>query len=681
MAAVAEVDVPAAEPLDRRRMNLVFITILVGMLLAALDQTIVSTALPTIVGDLGGAGHLSWVVSSYLLADTIATVLAGKFGDLFGRKLLFQAAAATFVVASALCGLAGGLSWLIAWRAVQGFAAGCLMVTATALIADVIPLRERGKYQGALGAVFGVTTVLGPLLGGLLTDHFSWRWTFYINLPVGIAVIVLAAFTMPSIRPGGRPAIDYLGILFVSLGAAGLTLALSWGGTEYAWGSPTIIAMFVGSVIALALFVLAERRAADPILPLRLFRSSVFDVCVVLAFIVGFAMLGAMTFLPTYLQYVKGSSATESGLQTLPMVAGLLVMSLVSGTVVGRTGRYKIFPLVGSAVMALGVYLLSRLGVETPYWQMALAMLVLGLGIGASMQVLTIVVQSTVDYEDLGVATSGVTFFRTLGSSFGAAVFGTIYANVLSDRLPAAIAASPGVNPSAVGTPAVLHAYPDDQIAPILAAYAHAVHVVFLFAVPVPLVALVLAFFLKEVPLRETARGTAGDVGEGFSMPEGTDARQQLQLAIARLLKRKGRTALPLVRARAGVALGIADHWAVGQVYLRTRLNRGATVEEVGNRYRLPAEVLAPAFGDAVAHGYLRTEGDLLYLTELGEDEMAKYVVAMRAWLAEELADWGADDSQLGEALGSLATRFVAQTPELDAGPIAALAAGPGRPG
>lgn len=353
--------------LGRARMNLVFVTVMLGMLLSALDQTIVTTALPTIVGDLGGAGHMSWVVTAYLLAETISTVLAGRFGDMFGRKIMFQISVAVFIIGSFFCGLAQDMEMLIASRAVQGLGGGGLAVTATALIGEVIPLRERGRYQGALGAVFGVTTVIGPLLGGLFTDHLSWRWAFYVNVPIALIVIAMAATTIPRLTERTKIPVDYLGVLFIGLGATGLTLATTWGGSEYAWSSPTIIGLFVGSAVAIALFVFVESRAAAPILPLHLFRSRVFSVSSVLSFVVGFAMMGSITYLPAFLQFVDGASATESGLRMLPLVVGLLATSILSGNYVSRTGRYRMFPIAGSIATGLGLYLFSTMDAGTSF--------------------------------------------------------------------------------------------------------------------------------------------------------------------------------------------------------------------------------------------------------------------------------------------------------------------------
>jgi EmrB/QacA subfamily drug resistance transporter len=666
MTATAEVTPGVAAPpaLSRGRVNAVFGAVLLGMLLAALDQTIVGTALPTIVGDLGGAGHLSWVVTSYLLAETIMTVVVGKLGDLFGRKPMFQLSVIVFGVGSFCAGFAGSMVWLIVWRAVQGLGGGGLMVTSTALIADVVPLRERGKYQGVLGSVFGVVTVAGPMLGGFFVDHLSWRWAFYVNIPLVVVVLVVASSAMPNARAAVKPVIDYLGILLIGLAATGLTLVTSWGGTQYAWGSPVIIGMAAGSVVLLAAFVFVELRAKEPMLPMRLFRNPVFTVGGIMSFVVGFAMLGALSYLPTYMQYVQGTSATASGVRLLPMVLALLVASIAAGNAVSRTGRYKVFPLAGAAGMTIGLYLLSRLDTGTGFWEASAYMAVLGLGIGLGMQVLTIAVQNTVDYADLGVATSGVTFLRSIGSSFGAAIFGTVYANQLTPKL-AALPVPPGVDPRALQVPTALHALPHAVSAPVIQAYSDSLHVVFLAAAPVGLVALVLAFFLKEVPLRDTARAAAPDLGDGFAMPEARTGDGELERAVATLFFRERRKVAPAIIERAGGDLDEGGIWCLLQVHLRNRRGEPATLPAIGAHFGVPAPVLEPAFNRLELTGHLRYARNGWELTEAGREEFAKVVRAWHDWLAERLGDWGTGSrAELDAAIGRVAARLMDQSAE-----------------
>ncbi|WP_091287803.1 MDR family MFS transporter [Amycolatopsis xylanica] len=663
--ATAERQENAPPELSRKRVNAVFAAVTLGMLLAALDQTIVGTALPTIVGDLGGAGHLSWVITAYLLAETIMTVVVGKLGDLFGRKLMFQLSVLVFTGGSFFCGFANDMIWLIVARAVQGLGAGGLMVTATALVADVVPLRERGKYQGALGSVFGVVTVLGPMLGGLFVDHLSWRWAFYVNVPLAVIVLIVAAGAMPSVKAAVKPVIDYLGILLIGLAATGLTLVTSWGGTQYAWGSPTIIGMAAGSVVLLAGFVFVEKRAKEPTLPMRLFRNPVFTVSAILSFVVGFAMLGALSYLPTYLQYVHGISATNSGVRMLPMVLALLVSGIVAGNLVGKTGRYKIFPILGGVGLTLGLYLLSRLTATSGFWEMSAYLVVLGLGIGLSMQVLVIVVQNTAEYRDLGVATSGVTFLRSLGSSFGAAIFGTIYANQLAPNMARAAAEHPlpqGLNPQIVQVPAALHKLPPSVSAPYIQAYSDSLHAVFLYAAPVGLVALGLAFFLKEVPLRDTSRAGAPDLGTGFAMPDPSDRDQDLERAVGRLLAKEGRAASPHILARSGCELDRGGLWCVGQVRIRERRDKPATLAAVSERFGIPPEVFEPVFSKLELTGHLTYHNGRWATTELGLVELDKLIEAWKNWLAEQLRDWGPEGrEELLAALGRVANRILDQ--------------------
>ncbi|MET7284768.1 MDR family MFS transporter [Streptomyces sp. NPDC005573] len=618
--------------------------LLLGLLLAALDQTIVATALPTIVSDLGGLEHLSWVVTAYLLASTAATPLWGKLGDQYGRKRLFQAAIVIFLIGSALCGIAGSMPELIGFRALQGLGGGGLIVLSMAIVGDLVPPRERGRYQGLFGAVFGATSVLGPLLGGLFTEHLSWRWVFYVNLPIGIVALVVIAFALHLPRRGSRHVIDYLGTFLIAAVATCLVLVASLGGTTWAWDSAEIIGLAVLGVLLACAFVAVERRAAEPVLPLKLFRVRTFTLAAVISFIVGFAMFGAMTYLPTFLQVVHGISPTMSGVHMLPMVFGLLLSSTASGQIVSRTGRWKVFPVLGTAVTTIGLLLLHRLDEHSSTAEMSIYFFVFGLGLGFVLQVLVLIVQNAVTYQDLGVATSGVTFFRSIGASFGVALFGTLFASRLGDMLTDAfrgVRLPPGITAGSLkADPRGIAALPPPLRPAALHAYASSITDVFLYAAPVAAFGFLLAWLLKEDRLRGSV--TAPDASETIPPnPVHRSSYDEVCRALSLLGTREGRREVYReITERAGYDLLPAASW------LLLRVRRYGSVEPavLAERSPVPLETVLAAARQVEERHLATREGLELMLTERGREVAEHLAKARQESLAELLGDWWSTD-------------------------------------
>ncbi|RSM90897.1 MDR family MFS transporter, partial [Streptomyces sp. WAC 01420] len=545
---------------------------------------------------------------------------------------------------SALCGAAQDMTQLIGFRALQGLGGGGLIVLSMAIVGDLVPPRERGRYQGLFGAVFGATSVLGPLLGGLFTQHLSWRWVFYINVPVGIVALAVIATVLHIPRRRTKHVIDYLGTFLIASVATCLVLVASLGGTTWGWGSPQVIALSVLGAVLVAAFVAVERRAAEPVLPPKLFRVRTFTLSAVISFIIGFAMFGAMTYLPTFLQVVHGITPTMSGVHMLPMVAGMLLSSTGSGQIVSRTGRWKVFPIAGTAVTALGLLLLHQLDAHSSTALMSTFFFVFGLGLGLVMQVLVLIVQNAVPYEDLGVATSGATFFRSIGASFGVAIFGTIFATRLGDELTAALRGTdlpPGVSPGTLeADPRGIEALPAALRPPALDAYSNAITDVFLYAVPVALLGFALAWFLKEDRLRASV--TAPDVSETLaSNPVERSSYDEVCRALSVLGTREGRREIyRKITDRAGYDLLPAASWLL----LRMRKHGSVEPARLAERNPVPLSVVLEATRQVESRHLAVRRGVDMVLTEEGRETAERLARAREESLAELLGDWWGPD-------------------------------------
>jgi len=495
--------------LTHRQILIVFGSLMLGILLAALDQTVLATALPTIVGEFGGLDHLSWVITSYMLTSTATVPLYGKLSDIYGRKPLFQFAIVTFVIGSMLSGAAQSMEQLIIFRGLQGIGAGGIMTLATAITGDILPPRERGRYMGYFGIVFASSSIMGPLLGGLFVDELSWRWVFYINVPLGILSVFVASRVLKMKHERRSVRIDYLGAALIAAAVSCILLGTSWGGNEYAWGSPTIIGLMAGGVVLLGVFVAQELRADEPILPLRLFLNRTFAIGNGMTLMLGLTMFGATAFMPVYMQVVKGVSATSSGLHMLPMSFGVVAMSWFSGRMITQTGRYKIFPVAGTALLSLGIISMTQIDQNTSFAQVSIQLAMMGMGMGLIMQVVVLAIQNAVEHKDLGAATASTGFFRSMGGALGVAMFGAVLSNRLNYYLPKFVPAEElgSIDTSALrGSPEMMRELPAAINSGVVDAFAQSMQSIFIVAAPLALLCFVLAWLLPELPLRAGGR-------------------------------------------------------------------------------------------------------------------------------------------------------------------------------
>ncbi|MCW3034433.1 MAG: hypothetical protein QOK19_505 [Solirubrobacteraceae bacterium] len=632
-AAVAQAPPVAAG----RRVGVIFSGLMLVLLLAALDSTIVATALPTIVGELGGLERLSWVTSAYLLAQTAVTPLYGKLGDQLGRKKILQSAIVLFLLGSGLCGLAGSMTELIAFRAVQGLGAGGLIVLVQASVGDIVSPRERGRYQGLFGGVFGLASVAGPLIGGLIVEHFSWRWIFYVNLPIGLLALAVISATLPAVASHGRPKIDYIGAALLAAALSSIVLVASLGGTTWAWGSPQTILVALAGALLLGVFVAVERRAAEPVLPLSLFSNEVFRIAALLSLIVGFALFGSVTFLPLFFQTVFHSSPTGAGLRLIPLLGGLVLTSVVSGRVISATGRYRIFPIAGTAVMTVGLVLLSRLGLKTSALTADAYLLVLGLGLGMVMQVLVLAVQNAVGYAVLGAATSGVTLARGIGGSFGAAVFGTIFSSRLRSGLHGAVPGPLGAQVAAGArlTGAQLAALPASARLAYENAYVHALRPVFIVAAAIGGCGFLLSLLLRERPLRATAATSTG-LEDSLAAPKSPSSLAEVDRALGVLAGSEGRRRIGArIAARAGVELSPGAVWAL--VRFNSYGIPGTTA--MARSQQIDDERIEQVKAELHERGLVTGEGELARLTPAGVARADQLASARRDELRAVVAD------------------------------------------